>query len=124
MTYKPWLDLHPTDFTKRWWFSSDIKDNTDYLWYSHTNNIKDDAICYYIFEENVYSSKFYRFSTWYKNNPNRYVTITYDFDWIFDRDFSDMKSGDIVTDKYYQHLMYKVIETKKPYAKILERIFS
>ena len=71
------------------------------------------------------SSNFYRISTWYKNDPNRYVTIDSDYTWKFNKKLFDIKEGDIVkTDngKFYAYNCEFCLPEQEKFCKILERI--
>ena len=85
----------------------------------------EDVLCHLIIQDtNDIGKIFYRFSTWYKNDPNRYININYSNEWIFNKPLQEMKQYDIVTDD--MNINYKVFnclgnECQLNFCKILER---
>lgn len=119
---KPWLNLDPNNFDDRWWLYTSIFDtNTSKI-------VKNDSdiICYFILQDHNIGGKFYRISVWFKNDPNRYMYVKYDRDWIFDKKLNEMNEGDIITT--FDDSKFKVYNCRfaLPFqinmCKILERI--
>lgn len=118
---KPWFNLDPNNFADRWWLYSSITDNECY----RKPKIYDDVICHLIIQDNNMGGEFYRISTWYKNDPNRYVTLVYNYNWDFDKPLVVMKEGEIVSRFPYKFQVYNCKFSdiyQKDFCKILERI--
>jgi hypothetical protein len=73
--------------------------------------------------------EYWRVSTWYKNDPNRYVSIILQYQWDFEKRLDEMEENEIVHLITDQNIKFKVklckftynLEQSK-YCKILERI--
>jgi len=123
---KPWFDLNPNNFRDRWWLYSSITNTKS----ASTIKNETDVICHLILQDNNDMGKvFYRVSTWYKNDPNRYLTIRYDTkDLKINKTINglaDFKEGDIVIINDIKFAVYKCRfggPDQVEYCKILERI--
>jgi hypothetical protein len=101
----PWFKLDLNNFNDPWWLQSDIKDTN----YAAIYKNQEDVLCHFIIQDtNNMGHIFYRFSTWYQNDPNRYAYINYSNEWIFNKRLKDMKEGDIVTGS---NMAFKVFNT-------------
>lgn len=120
---KPWFKLNPNNNSDRWWlYTSIINTKTAQIEKKDT-----DIICYLIIQDynNNTKSVFYRISTWYRNDPNRYTTIYTDYTWKFDKKLCDIKEGDIVStgdEKFNAYNCNFCLPEQKEFFKILERI--
>ncbi len=122
---KPWFELDPNNFNNRWWLYSSIKN-------TQTDSIEktdENIICHLIVQDtNMVGHKFYRFSTWYKDDPNRYMSIKYDTNWGMNKtikDLTDIKEGDILIKDNIKFNVYKCkygSPGQVEFCKILERI--
>ena len=65
---KPWLQLSPNDFSTEWWCYSDIIDEN---------------ICCFIIQDCNIGGEYWRVSTWYNNDPNRYMQLLFETQWNF-----------------------------------------
>lgn len=118
---KPWFKLDPNNFSDRWWLYTSIVDTET----AKIQKTEADVLCYLIIQDHNISSAFYRISTWYKNDPNRYVTIDSDYTWKFNKKLIDIKEGDIINienGKFYAYNCKYVLPHQKEFCKILERI--
>lgn len=119
---KPWFKLDPNNLKDKWWMYTSITDTKKR--YIEKNDL--DIQCYFIIEErNNYGDIFYRISVWFKDDPNRYLFIKYDFDWIFDKKLYEMNEGDIVNTHKCKFKVYNCIFSSPreiSRCKILERI--
>lgn len=117
--YKPWLKLDPNNIKDRWWLYTSIVNTA----LAAKNKTEDEILCHFIIEDHYMNNKFYRLSTWYKNDPNRYLSIVYDINWAFDKSLNEIKEGDIITK---EKLNFKARHCifKKDKCIILERIFN
>ena len=120
---KPWFNLDPNNINDRWWLYTSITD----IKLASTIKADVDVLCHLIIQDEDSRGQFYRISTWYKNDPNRYVSIKYDYNWDFDKPLKEMKEGDIIT--YYYYIKFKVYDCisvsgplKTDKCKILERM--
>lgn len=120
---KPWFNLDPNNFEERWWTHSSIYDEETA---KIQKNQKDVRCLLIIQDSNLMGHEYWRCSTWYKNDSNRYYHIIYgNNEWPFDVSLVDMKEGDIITK---DNLKFMVFYTKygSPcqlnFLKILERI--
>jgi hypothetical protein len=119
--YKPWFTLNPNNSKDRWWLYTSITDTKT------ASIIKSDVdvICYLILQDCDERGVFYRVSSWFKNDPNRYLSIKYHHGWIFDKPLKYMNEGDIV---HTYNNVFKVYNCRfltchqKEFCKILERI--
>jgi hypothetical protein len=119
---KPWFNLNPNNYNDRWWKYSSIlsaeADKTE----KHENNI----VCRLILQDVNFAGHIYwRCSTWYKNDPNRYNDIIYRLDWPFDVSLVNMKENDIIVkndSKYKVHYCKFSNADQIDFCKILERI--
>ena len=119
---KPWFKLDPNNFNDKWWlYSSIYNTETDKI-----EKIKDNIICQLILQDtNCMGHVYWRFSTWYKDDPNRYCNMIYGNQWPFDIDLVDMKEGDIVIkDNLKFNIYYCRFSSpdQLKFCKILERI--
>ena len=118
---KPWFNLNPNNFDDRWWlYTSIFNTNT-----SKREKNDSDIVCYFILQDHNIAGKFYRVSVWFKNDPNRYMYVKYDRDWIFDKKLTDMNEGDIVTTCTSKFKVYNcrfALPFQINLCKILERI--
>lgn len=113
---KPWFKLNPNDEKDRWWlYTSIINVKT-----AAQNKKDDDILGHFIIEDKNY----YRLSTWYKDDPNRYLSIVYNINWGFNTNFHKIKEGDIVTKKDFKFKAYDCIVKQNKKCIILERIFD
>jgi hypothetical protein len=118
---KPWFRLSPNDFKDRWWLYTSIIDTKSASIVKHDINI----LCYLIIQDYDKRGIFYRVLTWFKNDPNRYLYIKYDDDWIFDKPLKYMNVGEIVQTHNNKFKVYDcafLTPLQKEFCKILERI--
>jgi hypothetical protein len=117
---KPYLYLSPNDNYK-WWRITEIIDET-YV------QINTDIECYFIIQDANMCGNFWYISTWYFNCPNRYSKTVYNSCWPFDKQFSDILEGDVISlldspdIKFKVHNCKNVFEEQTNFCKILERI--
>ena len=120
---KPWFELDLNNFNYPWWLYSNIKDINAAAVYKNPA----DVLCHFIIQDtNNMGHIFYHFSTWYKNDPNRYAYINYSNEWIFDKILTEMKEGDNITDTNIEFKVFKCAfgtEEQTKFCKILERIY-
>ena len=120
---KPWFELDLNNFSNNWWLRSDIK-NTNYM-AIYKNPA--DVLCHFIIQDtNNMGHIFYRFSTWYQNDPNRYSYINYANEWPFTKSLKEMKEGDIVTDTNMKFNVFEcpfATNSQRDFCKILESTF-
>ena len=119
---KEWFMLNPNQMEDRWWLYSSVSncEKNDCNDNGHEN-----AICYLIIQDTtVIGTIFYRVSTWYQNDPNRYQSVVFDLDWIHCTELGLLKGGDVVTS--IGNRTFKVHECafstveQLPFCKILE----
>jgi hypothetical protein len=118
---KPWLNLDPNNFDDRWWLYTSIFDTNA----SKREKNDSDIVCYFILQDHNIGGKFYRVSVWFKNDPNRYMYVKYDSDWIFDKKLNEMNEGDIIstyTCKFKAYNCRFALPFQINMCKILERI--
>ena len=123
---KPWLELNPYDFVSCLWITTNIIDR-DSL---QICKMYEDVICYFIIQiENMTGIIFWRIAIWYKNDKNRYCRFIYNKEWFFNKNFNDMKCGEVVYSIINPNIKFKVnlckfIKDNKQnnFCKILERI--
>ena len=117
----PWFKLDPNNSSNPWWlYASIVNPSTDQI---QKHDL--DVICYFIIRENKNNNTFYRVSIWYKNDPNRYLSIYNNSDWKFDKNFDEMNEGDIINAYSGQFRVYNSkfgSEDQKHNYKILERV--
>jgi hypothetical protein len=107
-----------------WWRKPDIVDIQKYQSDKYPKNI----LAYKIIQDANICGHYWYFSTWFFNDPNRYnSTIT---SWLFNKELTDMKEGDIVYLTDYPDIKFTVYYCKFAsqskyqvnFCKILERI--
>jgi hypothetical protein len=121
---KPWFELDPNDFTSMWWKKTEIIDKES----AEIQKNVYDVICYFIIQDsNDMGHLIWRFSTWFKNDINRYSNNV--FEWDFNKNLEEMISGEIVYLIKNPYIKFKVNncnfvkdEYQQKYCKILERI--
>lgn len=116
---KPWFKLNPNNPNDKWWLYSSIRDTKAYL----KNKNYSDIVCYLIICDADTSGIFYRVSTWYKDDPNRYIHIKKSYEFAFDKPLSEMVQGEIVQEFYRKFKVYDCEfcnEYQKDHCKILE----
>lgn len=117
----PWFELDPNDWDSRWWLRSDIIDEESALKERKDENIK----CHLILQDHNLCGEFYRFSTWYNDDPNRYYSIRYDIIDIIGKPLHHLLDNEIVN---YRGLNFRVYTCKfgsfeqRIYCKIFLRI--
>jgi hypothetical protein len=128
MILKPWILLNPNDFNSMWWRKDEIVDIQKYHLNKDPKDLKD-IIAYNIIQDSNMGGNYWHFSTWFSNDPNRYNSTVYDSDpWIFNKELTDMKQGEIVYLTNSPHIKFIVYYCKfssqcqLDYCKILERI--
>ena len=119
---KPWFKLDPNNFKESWWICSSIYNEET----AKIQKNPKDIICLLILQDsNLMGHVYWRCSTWYKNDPNRYYHIIYGNEWPFDVSLVNMKEGDIIIK---DDLKFMVFYTKygspnqRNFLKILQRI--
>ena len=123
---RPWFQLNPNDFSTQWWRSSQIID-TNSAKLTKTDN---DVICYFIIQDSNICGEYWRVSTWYNNDPNRYSTIMGQSTWNFSKPLILMKENDIVYLNTNPTIKFTVNNCKfsdteqQDYCKILERVYT
>jgi len=126
ITDKSWFQLNPNDFSTQWWRSSHIID---------TNSLKiskedTEVNCHFIIQDSNICGEYWRVSTWYKNDPNRYSTIMGQNAWNFSKALILMKENDIVYLNDNPNIKFKVYlcrfleDNQNDYCKILERVYN
>lgn len=118
---EPWFKLNPNNFKDPWWLYSSIRDTKT----ASNYKIYDDIVCYFIIQDANKSGSFYRFSIWYKNDPNRYMCVKKLDEYNFNKSLAEMKEGDIVYELNSKFRVYDCLfcqDFQKNFCKILERI--
>ena len=123
---KPWNTLNPNDFKSMWWRKTDIVDFEKYQSDKYPKNI----LAYKIIQDANIGGHYWYVSTWFFNDPNRYNSTIFSTNWLFNKELTDMKEGDIVYLKDYPDIKFKVYYCKfvsqsqyqVNFCKILERI--
>lgn len=119
---KPWFNLDPNNSRDRWWLYSSIKNINTAKNDKNDNNI----LCELIIQDiNSLGTIFWRRSTWYKDDPNRYLNNIYDNEWPYSKILVDMEKGDIITKygiKFKVHNCEYAFPDQSDFIKILERI--
>ena len=87
ITDKPWFQLNPNDFSTQWWRNSHIIDTNSAKIFKPEN----EAICYFIIQDSNMFGEYWRVSTWYNNDPNRYSTVLGKTNWNFSKSLFQMK---------------------------------
>lgn len=124
---RPWFQLNPNDFSTQWWRSSQIIDTNSAKIFKSDN----EAICYFIIQDSNMCGEYWRVSTWYNNDPNRYSETVYQSEWNFSKSLIDMQKNDIVCLNTNTNIKFKVSLCRfirRPYdisfCKILERVYD
>jgi len=104
---KPWFQLNPNNENDKWWLYTSITDTNKALITKEIKNL----VCHIIIkcykEENIN----YRIISWFKNDPNRYLTVLKNYEnWFFFKNIEDMMDDEIIMSK--QGIMFKVYECK------------
>ena len=88
MDNKRWFNLDSNNYKDRWWLYSSIVN-------TQTHKLeKKNIICQFIIQDkNNDGIDFWRCSTWYKDDPNRYLHNIYENDCKFNRPLQNMKEG-------------------------------
>ena len=126
ITDKPWFQLNPNDFSTQWWRSSHIIDTNSAKLMTTDNEV----ICHFIIQDSNICGKYWRVSTWYNNDPNRYSTIMGQSTWNFSKPLILMKENDIVYLNTNPTIKFTVNNCKfsdteqQDYCKILERVYT
>ena len=122
---KPWSQLNPNDYTTQWWRFSNIIDNN----YTQLFKEEKDILCHFILQDCNIAGEYWRVSTWYNDDPNRYAQILFQNEWTFSKLLIDMKEHDIVHLNTNTHIKFKVSlcsfatqENQIDFCKILERV--
>jgi hypothetical protein len=122
---QPWFQLNPNVYDQSWWLYSDIIDDAC----CHTIKTDNDISCYLILQQCNQAGHYWRVSTWYKNDPNRYLSILYESNWKFQKELTEMKENEIVHLRTNRDIRFKVHyskftnnEDQREYFKILERV--
>lgn len=125
MNLKPWILLDPNDFNSMWWRKDEIVDMKKY----HLKKYPKDIVAYNIIQDGNMCGNYWHFSTWFFDDPNRYNSRVDDSDpWIFNKELTDMKQGEIVYLTNSPDIKFMVYYCKfssqfqLDYCKILERI--
>ena len=121
---KPWNTLDPNDFKTMWWRKTDIVDFEKYQSDKYPKNI----LAYKIIQDANIGGHYWYVSTWFFNDPNRYNSTM--FSWLFNKELTNMKEGDIVYLTDYPDIKFMVHYCKFAsqsqyqvnFCKILERI--
>ena len=122
---QPWFQLNPNVYEPSWWLYSDITDDNC----CHTIKTDNDIRCYLILQHCNQGGHYWRVSTWYKNDPNRYSSILSENCWKFQKELTEMKENEIVHLRTNTDIRFKVHyskftnnEDQREYFKILERV--
>ena len=123
---KPCNTLNPNDFKSMWWRKTDIVDFEKYQTDKYPKNI----LAYKIIQDANIGGHYWYVSTWFFNDPNRYNSTIFSTNWLFNKELTDMKEGDIVYLTDYPDIKFKVYYCKfvsqsqyqVNFCKILERI--
>jgi hypothetical protein len=125
MNLKPWILLDPNDFNSMWWRKDEIVDIQKY----RLKKEPKDILAYNIIQDSNMGGNYWHFSTWFSNDPNRYNSKVDNSDpWIFNKELTDMKQGEIIYLTNSPHIKFIVYYCKfssqcqLDYCKILERI--
>jgi hypothetical protein len=104
---KPWFLLNPNDHRDFWWLYTSITDTKKALITKELKNL----LCHLIIKCYEGQNVYYRILSWFKNDPNRYLSILRNYEnWFFNKNIEDMKEEEIVTS--LQGIMFKVYECK------------
>lgn len=117
---KPWFNLDPNNMN-RWWLYTSIVDTKK----ASMEKTIMDVRCFLILQDNNMGGIFYRVCVWYKDDPNRYVYTSFDYEWCFDKTLKDMHEGDIVETHGRKFKIYECRyshPSQLDFCKILERI--
>ena len=122
---QPWFKLNPNVYEPSWWLYSDIIDNDC----CQTIKTDDNILCYLILQDCNQGGHYWRVSTWYKNDPNRYSSILSENCWKFQKQLTEMKENETVHLRTNTYIRFKVhyskftnTEQQREYFKILERV--
>jgi hypothetical protein len=121
---KPWNKLNPNDFESMWWRKTEIVDFEKYKSDKYPKNI----LAYKIIQDANIGGHYWYVSTWFFNDPNRYNSTI--FCWLFNKELTDMKEGEIVHLTDYPDIKFRVYyctfasqsQYQVNFCKILERI--
>ena len=120
---RPWFNLDPNNLYDRWWLYSSIIDTKKHKATKFITDIQ----CYLVLQEQDMNGIFYRITTWYKDDPNRYQCRKYDKEIMIQKKIQDMHEGDIVD---IDNMKFKIYNCRfsSPlqinFCKILERIIE
>ena len=124
---KPWLQLSPNDYSTEWWRYSYIIDEDSARIFKDEQEI----LCHFIIQDCNMAGSFWRISTWYNNDPNRYMQLLFETQWNFSKPLTEMKENDIVCLNTKPNIKFKVklcrfvTEADQiEFCKILERVDS
>ena len=123
---KPWLQLNPNDFSTQWWRSSHIIDTNSAKLITTATEVN----CHFIIQDSNICGEYWRVSTWYNNDPNRYSTIMGQSTWNFSKPLIEMKENYVVYINTNPDIKFKVYNCKfseteqQDYCKILERVYN
>lgn len=114
---KPWFNLNPHNERDKWWLYSSIRDTKS----ASINKGEQDIIGILAIQE---PNDKYIISTWFEDDPNRYLIFNRDVLWDFNKPLVQMKEGDIVSRHNMEFVVYecRFDGPKKDFCKILERI--
>ena len=83
---KPWFHLNPNDYKTQWWCYSHIIDQDS----ASILKDEDETLCHFIIQDCNMGGSFWRVSTWYNNDPNRYSHILFQPEWKFSKTLTEM----------------------------------
>lgn len=126
MEVKPWELLDPNDFKTKWWRQSLILDSLK----ASLVKTNEESLAHLIIQDGNLGGNFWHLCSWYQNDPNRYNTTLYWFDWPFNKTLIDIDNNDIIFIKNNPEIKYIAKncqfsdDYQQKYCKILERIHN
>ena len=116
---KPWFQLNPNDYTTQWWRSSNIINNN----YTQLYKDEKDILCHFILQDCNIAGEYWRVSTWYENDPNRYSQILFQNEWKFSKEHDIVHLNTNTDIKFKVSLCsFLIQENQINFCKILERV--
>lgn len=124
---EPWFQLDPNNYSEQWWLYSHIIDKN----YAEIFKDESEIQCEIIIQDCNVSGIFWRVSTWYTNDPNRYSHTLLESKWNFSKSLKEMKENDILHLNTHPNIKFKVAKPtffiekdKTDFYKILERVYN
>jgi hypothetical protein len=123
---KRWFLLNPEDFKTMWWKNNDIIS----IQKSELQRTIQDSLAHIIIQDGNIGGKFWYFSSWYNDDPNRYSSTVFSNNWPFNKELTNMIQYEVVYLIDFPDVLFTVyyckfgIPFQNKYCKILERIPS